>query len=222
WSPPELMPELSFNELSEGSWTKYLIQVEYDLPVDIMNGRDYYANPRSEYAEPLEDGTADFFIVDSANWDLYQAGEEFDCYEVIQGQSAGEIWFYAPHTDDWYVVFSGDRHHGMESFADAAITLWEHDGTGINGGIVPAVETTIYPNPCVNQASLSFSTTAVGTAEVTMYDINGRVVKTLCDELLEAGNHNLTLETSALSSGLYFMKFQGEGLNSMRSLTVLR
>ncbi len=222
WSPPEPMPELDYNELSEGSWTRYLIQVEYDLPADIMNGRDYYANPRSEYAEPLEDGTADFFIVDSDNWDLYQAGEEFDCYEVIQGQSEGEIWFYAPHTDDWYVVFSGDRHHGVESFADAAITLWEHDGTGISGGIVPAIETAIYPNPCVNQASLSFSTTAVGVAEVTMYDINGRVVQTLCDELLEAGNHNLTLETSELSSGLYFMKFSGEGLNSMRSFTVLR
>ncbi|MCD4707989.1 MAG: T9SS type A sorting domain-containing protein [Candidatus Sabulitectum sp.] len=222
WSPPALMPELDMNELSEGSWTKYLIQVDYDLPVDIMNGRDYYANPRSEYAEPLEDGTSDFFIVDSANWDLYQAGEEFDCYEVIQGQSEGEIWFYAPHTDDWYIVFSGDRHQGLETFADATITLWEHDGTGISGGIVPAMETAIYPNPCVNQASVVFATAAAGNMEVTVYDIHGRVVETLCDELLEAGSHNLTLKTSEFSSGLYFVKFHGEGLNSMRSLTVLR
>ncbi len=222
WSPPALMPELDMNELSEGSWTKYLIEVEYDLPVDIMNGRDYYAGTRSEYGEPLEEGTADFFIVDSANWDLYQAGDEFDCYEVIQGQNTGQIWFYAPHTDDWYIVFSGDRHQGLETFADATITLWEHDGTGIGEGVVSGQTASIFPNPCVNQASVSFATVAPGITEVILFDIHGRVVETLCSEEMEAGNHNLTLETSALSSGLYFMKFHGEGLNSMRSVTVLR
>ena len=222
WSPPLLMPELDLNELSEGSWTKYLIQVNYDLPVDLMNGRDYYGNPRSEYAEPLDGGTADFFIVDAANWGLYQAGEEFDCYEPILAESSGVVWFYAPHTDDWYIVFSGDRHQGLETFADATISLWKHDGTGINGGVVPAFEAAVYPNPCMNQASLSFATAAPGITEVVLYDIHGRVVETLCDELLEAGSHNLTLETSALSSGLYFVKFHGEGLNSMRSVTVLR
>ena len=221
WSPPALMPELELTELSEGSWTKYLIQVEYDLPADLMNGRDYYANPRSEYAEPLDDGTADFFIVDSANWDLYEAGEEFECYELIEGQSSGEVWFYAPHTDEWHIVFSGDRHQGVQTFANAEITLWEHDGTGIGGGVVLQPDATIHPNPCVNQASVGFLTVAPGQVDVILYDIGGRVVETLCDEPLEAGAHVLTLETSGLSTGLYLMKFSGEGLDTIRSITVL-
>ncbi len=216
------MPELDLNEVSEGSWTKYLIQVNYDLPADIMNGRDNYAAPSSYYAEPLEDGTADFFIVDSANWDLYQAGDAFDCYELIQGQSTGEVWFYAPHTDDWYVVFSGDRHQGLQTFADAEFTLWEHDGTGISGSVVPDLRAAIYPNPCSDQTSLSFATSAPGITQVVLYDIHGRVIEKLCDDLLEAGSHNLNLETLTLSSGLYFVKFSGEGLNSIRALTVLR
>jgi len=222
WSPEDTMPELDCTELSEGSWTKYLIEVNYELPADIMNGRDYRANPRSEYAEPLDNGTADFFVVDSANWDLYQAGEAFDCYELIQGQSAGEVWFYAPHTDDWHIVFSGDRHQGLETFAEADITLWEHDGTGINGGANPDHTVAVYPNPCVNQVSLSFTTSAPGNTEIAVYDIHGRVVETVCNEILEAGNHDISVETAALSSGLYFVKLKGEGLNSMRSLTVLR
>jgi hypothetical protein len=222
WSPALPMYELDCNELSEGSWTKYLVEVEYFLPVDIMNGSDYYGSPSSEYAEPLDNGTADFFIVDSANWSLYQAGEEFDCYEVIRGQNAGEIWFYAPHTDDWYIVFSGDRHHGLETFAVAQVTLWEHDGTGINGGVVSGEIASVYPNPCTNQASLSFVTSAPGSAVVSVYDIHGRVVETVCSEILEAGGHDFTLDTSAFSSGLYFLKFSGEGLNAMRSVTVLK
>jgi len=221
WSPEELMPELDLTELSEGSWTKYLIQVEYDFPADLMNGRDYYANPRSEYAEPLADGTADFFIVDSVNLNLYEAGEEFECYEFIEGQSSGEIWFYAPRTDDWYIVFSGDRHEGVQTFANADITLWEHDGTGIGGGVTVQQHATIHPNPCVDQASVSFLTASSGQVDVVLFDICGRVVETLCDEALEAGAHTLTLETSGLSAGIYLMKFSGEGLDAIRSITVL-
>jgi hypothetical protein len=222
WSPPDSMPQLNMNELSEGSWTKYLIQVNYTLPADLMNGRDYYATPRSEYAEPMANGTADFFIVDSANWDLYQAGEEFDSYELIEGESAGEVWFYAPHTDNWYIVFSGDRHQGVQTFAEAEITLWEHDGTGISGGIAPGLDASVYPNPCVTQASLSFATTAPGITEVTVYNIQGRAVMTLCNDMLDAGSHSLTLNSSELASGLYFVRFHGEGLSSVQSLTVLR
>jgi len=221
WSPEGLMPELDITELSEGSWTKYLIQIEYDLPADLMNGRDYYANPRSEYAEPLADGTADFFIVDAANLNLYESGEQFECYEFIEGQSSGEVWFYAPRTDDWYIVFSGDRHEGVQTFANAEVTLWEHDGTGIGGGVTLQPHATIHPNPCTDQASVSFLTASPGEMDVVLFDICGRVVETLCDDALEAGAHTLTLETSGLSAGLYLMKFSGEGLDVIRSITVL-
>ena len=222
WSPEDPMPELELNEVSEGSWTKYLIQVDYTLPVDIMNGRDYYANPRSEYGEPVENGTADFFIVDSANWELYQDGDEFDCYELIQGQSAGTVWFYAPHTDDWHIVFSGDRHQGVQTFAEAEFSLWEHDGTGIGGGVSTANTPVVFPNPCVNTASVRFTTTEAGRTGITMYDIHGRVVSSLSDDQMEAGSHELVLPTDELSSGLYFLRLEGEGLNSMQSVTVLR
>ncbi|MEN8208949.1 MAG: T9SS type A sorting domain-containing protein [Candidatus Fermentibacteria bacterium] len=222
WSPPDPMPELDLTEIAEGSWTKYLIQVNYDLPADLLNGRDHYAVPRSEYAEPLAGGTADFFIVDSANWDLYQSGDPFDCYELIQGQSTGEAWFYAPHTDDWHVVWSGDRHQGLQTFADAEFTLWKHNGTGISGSAVPALQAAIYPNPCVSRTSLNFITSAPGITEVVIYDIHGRVVETLCNDLLQPGSHTLNLETSTLSAGLYFVKFSGEGLNTVKTLTVMR
>jgi len=222
WSPEDPMPELNATEIPEGSWTKYLIQVNFDLPADLMNGRDYYASPYSAYSEPLSDGTADFYIVDSANWDLYQSGEEFDCYKLLEGYTEGEVWFYAPHTDEWYIVFSGDRHHGLLTFANAEITLWEHNGTGVSELAVPLQEAVIHPNPCTTQTSISFATSAAGNAEVILYDINGRVVNTLFSDILNAGTHNLTLDVSGLSSGLYFMKLKGEGLDSVRSLAVLR
>lgn len=222
WSTPEPMPELPLTEQPEGSWTKFLIQVVYDLPADLMNGRDYYANPRSEYAEPIPGGTADFFIVDSDNWELYQAGEEFDCYELIQGQSAGEVWFYAPHTDDWYIVFSGDRHQGFLTFADAEITLWKHDGTGIHGAGITSGEAAVFPNPCASGASVRFSTDAPGEASVLVYDLQGRLVSTLHRGFLEQGFHSLSLDASELASGMYFVRMSGSGVDTVRSVAVIR
>jgi len=221
WSPELPMPELPAVEQTEGSWTKYLIEVNYSLPYDLMNGRDYYANPRSEYAEPMSDGTADFFIVDEANLELYQEGEEFQCYELLEGQSAGEVWFYAPHADNWYIVFSGDRHQGVETFADVTVTLWRHDGTGIEGGVLNTTAS-VSPNPCASTASVMFTTAAAGPASIQVYDIQGRLVQIGFQGVLEAGSYSLDLDGEALSSGLYFVRISGEGVNAMRSLTVLR
>ncbi|MFO7626373.1 MAG: T9SS type A sorting domain-containing protein, partial [Candidatus Fermentibacteraceae bacterium] len=222
WSPPALMPELPLTEQPGGSWTKYLVQVNFDLPADLMNGRDYYANPRSEYAEPQPGGTADFFIVDSDNWELYQAGEEFDCYELIQGQSTGEVWFYAPHTDDWYIVFSGDRHQGFLTFANAAVTLWKHDGTGIEGAESSGPQVSVLPNPCRGVSSVRFATVAPGEASVQVFDLQGRLVQTLHRGFLEEGSHGIPLDASDLASGLYFVRITASGVEATRSVAVIR
>jgi len=222
WSPPAPMPELPLTEQPGGSWTKYLVQVNFDLPADLMNGRDYYANPRSEYAEPQPGGTADFFIVDSDNWELYQAGEEFDCYELIQGQTSGEVWFYAPHTDDWYIVFSGDRHQGFLTFANAEITLWRHDGTGIEGPETSGPQVSVLPNPCRGVSSVRFATVAPGEASVQVFDLQGRLVRTLHQGVLEEGSHGIPLDASDLASGLYFVRINASGVEATRSVAVIR
>ncbi len=222
WSPPLPMPELPLTEQPGGSWTKYLVQVNFDLPADLMNGRDYYANPRSEYAEPQPGGTADFFIVDSDNWELYQAGEEFDCYELIQGQSSGEAWFYAPYTDDWYIVFSGDRHQGFLTFANAEVTLWRHDGTGIEGAEGSGAQISVLPNPCQGVSSVRFATVAPGEASVQVFDLQGRLVQTLHQGFLEEGSHGIPLDASGLASGLYFVRINANGVEATRSVAVIR
>ncbi|MBN2587513.1 MAG: T9SS type A sorting domain-containing protein, partial [Candidatus Fermentibacteraceae bacterium] len=222
WSPPELMPGIPATEVPEGSWTKYLIQVEFDLPADLMNGRDYYASPLSEYAEPLTGGTADFFIVDSANFDLYQAGSPFECYKLLEGQSTGEVWFYAPHTDNWFIVFAGDRHQGVQTFAQAEITLWRHDGTGMTEESTAGQTVSVTPNPCSAQVSVQFATMSPAAATVRLYDLQGRLVSTTLDDVLEAGSHTLEIDTASLAGGLYFVRVDGSGVNAVRSIAVIR
>lgn len=222
WMTPQPMPTLPLTEQPEGSWTKYLVQVDFDLPADLMNGRDYYASPRSEYAEPIADGTADFFIVDSANWELYQAGQPFHCYELIQGESSGQVWFYAPYTDQWYIVFSGDRHHGFQTMASAEITLWRHDGTGVHEPGPGQGTARVFPNPCAVQAQVQFATVSPGNATVRVYDLQGRLVESIHEGFLEKGSHGFSMNTSDLSSGMYFVRIRGNGVEATRSFAVVR
>ncbi|HRW78964.1 MAG TPA: T9SS type A sorting domain-containing protein, partial [Candidatus Sabulitectum sp.] len=74
-------------------------------------------------------------------------------------------------------MFSGDRHQGVETFADVSVTLWRHDGTGIEGGVLNTTAS-VSPNPCSSTASVMFTTAAAGPASIQVYDIQGRLVQT--------------------------------------------
>jgi hypothetical protein len=67
-------------------------------------------------------------------------------------------------------------------------------------------------------ATLDFTTTRSGFARVTLYDAQGRVVRTLLDEaMLPAGRHPLRIDAHGggrrLAAGMYFYRIHAaEGL----------
>ncbi len=58
-----------------------------------------------------------------------------------------------------------------------------------------------YPNPFNPSTNIVFRIPQRQNVEVTIYDILGRKVETLLDEILEAGQHNLIFNAENLSSG---------------------
>lgn len=227
WKPPSPMPDLEITETTSGEWSKYLIEINYDLPADIKNDRDFWANPRSEFSYQLEDGHLPFFIVDAENLGLYLDGEPFDAYEVADGLTENSVLFYSPHGWDYYIVFSGAEHTGFGTTADISINLWEHDGTGIEG-IAPGVITVdIMPNPFSGEASVNFTTLVAGTAKLSVYDITGRLVYETTEEQLEAGANSFLWQGvddsgRELAEGTYFIHLQAPGIDYIEQVTLLR
>ena len=70
----------------------------------------------------------------------------------------------------------------------------------------------ISPNPMNPTATLTFTTTRPGSAKVEMFDIGGRLVRTILDERsLAAGVHDVKIEGhgrrgESLASGIYFIR----------------
>jgi hypothetical protein len=84
-----------------------------------------------------------------------------------------------------------------------------------------------YPNPFNPVTTISFSLPSAGRVVISIYDIQGRHVKTLIDETKLAGSHSLTWDarnnrSARVASGVYFIRLTFNGTIQTRKLVLLR
>ncbi|PIE49730.1 MAG: hypothetical protein CSA39_01210 [Flavobacteriales bacterium] len=63
----------------------------------------------------------------------------------------------------------------------------------------------VYPNPTVNTATLAFSSNSEDV-RVVMFDLRGRLVKQVFSRALDEGPHQVPIDVSGLSAGMYVVK----------------
>ncbi len=68
------------------------------------------------------------------------------------------------------------------------------------------VRLSVYPNPAIGRASLTISLPQPEPARVALLDLLGREVRSLWNGPLGSGDHTLTIDTSGLASGIYFLR----------------
>ena len=66
----------------------------------------------------------------------------------------------------------------------------------------PSIE--IFPNPFTVSADIKFNLQSSGQVELSLYDFSGRKVRALINNNLQAGFHEVKLNSSDLKSGIYF------------------
>jgi hypothetical protein len=79
-----------------------------------------------------------------------------------------------------------------------------------------------YPNPF--NSSTTFRLTVVGRqlTTVRVFDILGREVTTLVEEVRESGTHRIRWDAGGLSSGVYFCRMQAGVFSATRKVLLLR
>jgi hypothetical protein len=68
----------------------------------------------------------------------------------------------------------------------------------------------LYPNPATDQVNLGFSLPERGKLSIELFQANGILLKTLGNELFDAGNHQIYLNTRNLSSGIYWIRLRSD------------
>jgi len=78
----------------------------------------------------------------------------------------------------------------------------------------------VYPNPSHGSATVSFSLPTPGKVSLTIYDITGRLVKTIANAVLSEGEHTLNLDVNNFRAGIYLLRMQSGQISQTRKFIV--
>jgi hypothetical protein len=79
-----------------------------------------------------------------------------------------------------------------------------------------------YPNPFNSSTRIRYDLLQPGQVELKLYDLQGRLVQTLVDEVASAGKHEVRFDGSGLASGTYFVRLHGATQTRTEKLLLLK
>ncbi|MEO8513500.1 MAG: T9SS type A sorting domain-containing protein, partial [Ignavibacteria bacterium] len=79
-----------------------------------------------------------------------------------------------------------------------------------------------YPNPFNPTTNIKFSIPKASLVKLVVYDITGREVETLVNEILNAGTYNADWNASNYSSGVYFYKVESADFNDVKKMVLVK
>ncbi len=79
-----------------------------------------------------------------------------------------------------------------------------------------------YPNPFNPSTIINYSIPKTGLVTIKVYDILGKEITSLVNEVKSAGNYSVQLSGSKLSSGIYFYRMQSGSFLQTKKLLLLK
>ena len=78
-----------------------------------------------------------------------------------------------------------------------------------------------YPNPFNPSTSISYSLGTTGKVQLKIYDMLGKEIATLVDEVQTSGSHSVEFN-KPLSSGVYYYTLRAGEFTSTRKMIILK
>ena len=74
--------------------------------------------------------------------------------------------------------------------------------------LVSELQMSVYPNPCIENATISFILPEDSHVQLKIFDENGKLVKQISNAQMQSGQHSFTFDAQNDHSGLYFCSLQ--------------
>lgn len=79
-----------------------------------------------------------------------------------------------------------------------------------------------YPNPFNPTTTITYALPKEGNVNISVYNINGKLVQTLVNEYKEAGNYNVAWEANSVVSGVYFYRITAGGFTETKRMLLVK
>jgi hypothetical protein len=79
-----------------------------------------------------------------------------------------------------------------------------------------------YPNPFNPTTTIRFNLPEAGNVKLTLFNILGQEIKTLVNEVKEAGTYTINFNASELNSGMYIYKIETGSFTQTRKMTLVK
>ncbi len=124
---------------------------------------------------------------------------------------------FSDSANGWVTTDSGNilRYHDL-----SATTAVKHEGIGT----LP-VQTRLeqnYPNPFNPNSNIRYQISDLRHVELVVYDLLGRKVKTLVNEVKQPGTYTVQFDAAGLSSGVYFYKLIAGSFVATKKLLLMK
>jgi hypothetical protein len=90
------------------------------------------------------------------------------------------------------------------------------------GNRVDHFNLTTYPNPFNPKTSISFNLNKSSRVELKVFDVAGREIRNLISDNLSQGSHTISFNGEGLKSGVYFLRLNVDGVNSVRKVVLTK
>jgi hypothetical protein len=135
---------------------------------------------------------------------------------------------------DWTIAVPGSYANGIDIGNDLSVYVVGGNTAGatikiLQTGVTPVTngENNVpskhwlgnnYPNPFNPATKITFGMQKSGYAEITIFDVTGRSVKTLLSKYMNAGTHSVNFNASDLTSGVYLYRLKTNGFTETRKM----
>ncbi|HEX7078566.1 MAG TPA: M43 family zinc metalloprotease [Candidatus Eisenbacteria bacterium] len=106
---------------------------------------------------------------------------------------------------------------GSARLANAASSM--RNARDLGAGLV---EFRAVPNPFNPRTKIEFGMAREGRASIRVFDVQGRLISTVLDGRLPAGNHSVDFDGARLSSGVYWMVLKTDDAQATRRISLLK
>lgn len=162
---------------------------------------------------------------DTTYQQIFECGLGGDSLETIHTFIDSNV---TPNTEYYYYIISYGTQNGKTLHSSLYLTRTTEPAILYTTGTAPENLITQfnlaqnYPNPFNPTTTITFDIPRRGRVRLKVYDISGRLVRKLVDEVKSPGSYKTEFDGMNLSSGIYFYQVQFDGNITTKRMLLLK